>query len=109
MRRRISIGLIQKCFRRSKASILQACARMKKLKIDFLLVLAIIILVNPKTSWAYVDPNTVGFATQFLAPLGTLLLSCMIYFRRKVSGAMSSGWRWLRGRLVKLRPDDSNC
>ncbi len=31
-----------------------------------------VLLVSPTVSWAYVDPNTVGFASQFLAPFETL-------------------------------------
>jgi hypothetical protein len=81
---------------------------MKTHKIAILLVITVVVLESPKASWAYVDPNTVGFASQFLAPLGTLLLSCLIYFRRKVSSGVAAGWRWLRGR-PKLRPDDTNC
>lgn len=68
-----------------------------------------VLLVSPTVSWAYVDPNTVGFASQFLAPLGTLLVSCLIYFRRRLSAGVSAGWQWLRRRPPASHPDGTDA
>jgi hypothetical protein len=79
-----------------------------KVQVLAILLLAIALgLAFPAPSWAYIDPNTLGFASQILAPLGTLLVSCLIYFRRKVSAAVSIGWRWVRSFVSKPRSDDT--
>ncbi|GEM_PF-6322128 len=79
-----------------------------KVEVISILLLAIAFgLIFPAPSWAYIDPNTLGFASQILAPLGTLLVSCLIYFRRKVSAAASVGWQWVRGLVSKPRTDDT--
>jgi hypothetical protein len=67
-------------------------------KFSFVLLVATAALVTPTYCWAYVDPNTMGFVSQFLAPLGTLLVSCLIYFRRKLSAGIRAGWRRLSRR-----------
>jgi hypothetical protein len=71
---------------------------MKHRMFPVVLFVAAAALVTPTYCWAYVDPNTVGFVSQFLAPLGTLLVSCLIYFRRKLSAGIRAGWRWLKRR-----------
>lgn len=82
---------------------------LMKIQVFLILLLAIVFgLACPAPSWAYVDPNTLGFASQVLAPLGTLLVSCLIYFRRKVTAGVSLGWQWLRGCLSKPRSDAAN-
>ncbi len=79
-----------------------------KVQVISILILALVLgLACPTPSWAYIDPNTLGFASQILAPLGTLLVSCLIYFRRKVSAGLSLGWRWLRKCVSKPRTDET--
>jgi hypothetical protein len=82
---------------------------MKVLVISILLLAIALEMVFPAPSWAYIDPNTLGFASQILAPLGTLLVSCLIYFRRKVSAAVSIGWRWVTSLVSKPRSDDTTA
>lgn len=61
-----------------------------------LLMIACLALANPSRAFAYVDPNTMGFLSQTVAPLATLVVSCLVYFRRKLTAAASAAWRWLR-------------
>jgi hypothetical protein len=80
-----------------------------KIQVALILFLATALwLVFAAPSWAYVDPNTLGFVSQVLAPLGTLLVSCLIYFRRKVTAGVSMGWQWLRRCVSKPRSDAAN-
>jgi hypothetical protein len=81
---------------------------MKIQVIPVLLLATVLWLAFPAPSWAYVDPNTLGFVSQVLAPLGTLLVSCLIYFRRKVTAGLSMGWQWLRSWVAKPRSDAAN-
>ncbi len=77
----------------------------------FLIIISALcaLLVSPTPSWAYIDPNTAGFVSQILAPLATLFVSCLIYFRRKLGAALSAGWRRLRGRLPDSNVDEEAC
>ncbi len=74
--------------------------------IAILLAVIGVSLVNPPPCWAYVDPNTVGFVSQILTPLATLLVAGLIYFRRKVGGALLAGWRLFKGRLPEAHSDE---
>jgi hypothetical protein len=76
--------------------------------LSVLLVAATAAVLTPGYCWAYVDPNTVLFVSQFLAPLGTLVVSCLIYFRRKLSAGIRLGWRWLTNRTREPSCDEIN-
>jgi hypothetical protein len=78
---------------------------MKHKVILILLATLLLALDEPSASWAYVDPNTVGFASQFLAPLGTLLVSCLIYFRRQLGTGLSALLQWFRKREPQACPE----
>jgi hypothetical protein len=69
---------------------------MKRRAIYLLLAIFWIALTNPARAWAYVDPNTLGFVSQIVTPLVTLFVSCLIYFRRKFSAAITYFWRSLK-------------
>jgi hypothetical protein len=81
---------------------------MKHRMLPVLLVAASVAVLTPGYCWAYVDPNTVGFMSQFLAPLATLVVSCLIYFRRKLSAGITLGWRWLTNRKPEPSCDETN-
>lgn len=55
-------------------------------------IVILLLLTSPGLSLAYIDPQAGGFLMQLLAPLGAVVVSGLIYFRRQL------------GRLIKRRP-----
>jgi hypothetical protein len=72
--------------------------------IAILLIVLVLALQKPTAAFAYIDPNSVGFVSQFLAPLGTLLVSCLVYFRRTIGKGLTLTYQWLRKRRARSTP-----
>jgi hypothetical protein len=61
----------------------------------------LVLLWQPASAWAYIDPNAGGMLLQLLAPLFAAVVGAWLFLRRWISDQIRRLWRRLTGRPLE--------
>ena len=71
---------------------------MFRLRLEPPLVALLVLLLQPSSAWAYIDPNAGGLLFQILAPVFAGIVGAWLFLRQWIAALARRLWRKLTGR-----------
>ncbi len=65
------------------------------------LFILLVVILQPSSAFAYIDPNAGGLLFQLLAPIFAGILGAWVFMRKVIAGFFRGIWRKLTGKAVQ--------